>query len=69
MKVIASISEYDGNASVSVYSYDRSNIIYVFVGLFLLMLWIIGGKKGFKSAIGLMFTSVSYTHLTLPTKA
>ena len=45
MKVIASISEYDGNASVSVYSYDRSNIIYVFVGLFLLMLWIIGGKK------------------------
>lgn len=66
MKVIASISEYDGNASVSVYSYDRSNIIYVFVGLFLLMLWIIGGKKGFKSAIGLMFTFICIIYLFLP---
>lgn len=66
MKVIASISEYDGNASVSVYSYDRSNIIYVFVGLFLLMLWIIGGKKGFKSAIGLIFTFICIIYLFLP---
>ncbi|WP_195987506.1 YibE/F family protein [Clostridium sp. D53t1_180928_C8] len=66
MKVIASISEYDANASVSVYSYDRSNIIYLFVGLFLLMLWIIGGKKGFKSAIGLVFTFICIIYLFLP---
>lgn len=66
MKVIASISKYEDNASAAVYSYDRSNIIYIFVGLFLLMLWIIGGKKGFKSAIGLIFTFICIIYLFLP---
>ena len=66
MKVIASISEYEGSASASVYSYDRSNIIYMFVGCFLLMLWVIGGKKGFKSAIGLVFTFICIIYLFLP---
>lgn len=66
MKVIASISKYEDNASAAVYSYDRSNIIYIFVGLFLLMLWIIGGKKGFKSAIGLVFTFICIVYLFLP---
>lgn len=66
MKVIASISEYEDSASVSVYSYDRSNVIYMFVGLFLLMLWAIGGKKGFKSAVGLIFTFICIIYLFLP---
>ena len=66
MRVIASISEYDDNTSVAVYSYDRSNTIYMFVGLFLLMLWVIGGKKGFKSAIGLIFTFICIIYLFLP---
>lgn len=66
MRVIASISEYGDNTSVAVYSYDRSNTIYMFVGLFLLMLWVIGGKKGFKSAIGLIFTFVCIIYLFLP---
>lgn len=66
MKVIASISKYEDNASAAVYSYDISNIIYIFVGLFLLMLWIIGGKKGFKSAIGLVFTFICIIYLFLP---
>ena len=66
MKVIASISKYEDNASAAVYSYDRSNIIYIFVGLFLLMLWIIGGTKGFKSAIGLVFTFICIIYLFLP---
>ena len=66
MKVIASIRKYEDNASAAVYSYDRSNIIYIFVGLFLLMLWIIGGKKGFKSAIGLVFTFICIIYLFLP---
>lgn len=66
MKVIASISKYEDNASAAVYRYDRSNIIYIFVGLFLLMLWIIGGKKGFKSAIGLVFTFICIIYLFLP---
>lgn len=66
MKVIASISEYGENESAAVYSYDRSNSIYMFVGLFLLMLWIIGGKKGVNSAMGLIFTFICIIYLFLP---
>lgn len=66
MKVIVGISEYDNNATLSVYSYQRSNVIYMFVGLFLLMIWIIGGRKGFKSALGLIFTFICIIYLFLP---
>ena len=66
MKVLVSISEYNGDTSVSVYSYYRSNIIYVYIGLFLIMLWVIGGKKGLKSAIGLVFTFICIMFLFLP---
>lgn len=66
MKVLVSISEHDGDTSVSVYSYYRSNIIYVYIGLFLIMLWVIGGKKGLKSAIGLVFTFICIMFLFLP---
>ena len=66
MKVIVGISEYDSNATLSVYSFYRSNIIYMFIGLFLLMLWLIGGKKGLKSALGLIFTFICIIYLFLP---
>lgn len=66
LKVIASISQYEESYSVSVYNYDRSNIIYMFIALFLLMLWGLGGKKGIKSAIGLIFTFICIIFLFLP---
>ena len=66
MKVLVSISEHDSDTSVSVYSYYRANIIYVYIGLFLIMLWGIGGKKGLKSAIGLVFTFICIMFLFLP---
>ncbi|MDU7242170.1 YibE/F family protein [Clostridium sp.] len=66
MKVIVGISEHDSSATLSVYSYQRSNISYMFVGLFLLMLWLIGGRKGFKSALGLIFTFICIIYLFLP---
>lgn len=66
LKVIVSISTSDNSSVVSVYSYDRAPIIYVFVALFLLMLWIFGGKRGLKSAIGLIFTFICIIFLFIP---
>ena len=41
-------------------------IIYGFIGLFLLILCIIGSKKGFKSAIGLVFTFIYIIFMFIP---
>ena len=66
MKVIVSVSKSGENINISVYSYDRTFVIYGFIGFFLLMLWAIGGKKGFKSAIGLIFTFLCIIYIFLP---
>lgn len=66
MKVIVSLSTSGENYVASVYSYYREPIIYGFVGLFLLILWVIGGRKGIKSAIGLIFTFICIIFLFIP---
>ncbi|MBD7911146.1 MULTISPECIES: YibE/F family protein [Clostridium] len=66
MKVIVSLSTEGNDYVASVYSYDRGTIIYAFVLLFMLMLWAIGGKRGLKSAIGLVFTFVCIVFLFIP---
>lgn len=66
MKVIISLSVSGDDYVASVYSYYREPIIYGFVALFLLILWLIGGKKGFKSAIGLIFTFICIIFLFIP---
>lgn len=66
LKVIAILSEYEDNISASVYNYDRGGILYGIVILFLVILWVIGGKKGLNSAIGLVFTFICIIFLFLP---
>lgn len=66
MKVIISLSVSGDDYVASVYSYYREPVIYGFVALFLLILWLIGGKKGFKSAIGLIFTFMCIIFLFIP---
>ncbi len=66
MRVIVSLSVSGDDYVASVYGYDRSPIIYGFIGLFLLILCIIGSKKGFKSAIGLIFTFICIIFLFIP---
>ncbi|MFT8314898.1 MAG: YibE/F family protein [Clostridium sp.] len=66
MKVIVSLSKSQNNYAASVYSYDREPILYGFVGLFILILWLIGGRKGFKSAIALIFTFICVIFLFIP---
>ena len=48
-KVIAQLSEYDGTLSASVYNYDREFEMAGLILVFLLTMWIVGGKKGINS--------------------
>lgn len=65
-KVIVQLSEGKDAISASVYNYDRGNVIYLFIGLFLLVLFVIGGKKGLGAIASLIFTFISILFLYLP---
>lgn len=64
--VSLSVSSNTDTYSASVYGYYREPIIYGFVGLFILTLWIVGGKKGLKSAAGLFFTFICIIYMFIP---
>lgn len=52
--------------SVSVYSYHRSPVLFGLIVFFFALLWVIGGKKGFKSILGLVFTFILIIYCLLP---
>ncbi|WP_294351617.1 YibE/F family protein [uncultured Clostridium sp.] len=56
----------NGSYDFSVYNYDRSGVLYGFIILFCLALCAIGGKKGAKAMLGLIFTMVSVFFILLP---
>lgn len=64
--VTAVVNESNGEIVASVYGYYRSPVLYGFVVVFLLAIWLIGGRKGLFSVIGLMFTFVCIVWLFLP---
>ena len=55
MKVIALVSESQGEVIASVYSADREFSLYFMIAVFLLVIILIGGKKGAASVMGLGF--------------
>lgn len=56
-KVIALLqTEADGVLQGSVYNYDRTAMVYLLLGLFALILVLVGGKKGAASLYALVFT-------------
>lgn len=64
---VVTITSISGDVTVtSVYSQDRQFVIYIFVIIFLLIMCIIGGKNGIKSAFGLIFTFICIIFLYLP---
>ena len=65
-KVIVRLSEYDGSISASVYNYDREMPILVLVVFFLLVMWIVGGKRGIHSITALIFTFFLILTLYVP---
>ncbi|SCL86373.1 YibE/F family protein [Sporanaerobacter sp. PP17-6a] len=66
MKVVV-MQSVAGNASVtSIYSQDRSVVLYAFAALYLLALCLVGGKQGIRGALALVFTFVSIAFIYLP---
>lgn len=66
-KLVVNISTADASKfNVTVYNYYRAPYLYGMIGLFLAILWAIGGKKGLKSAVALLFTFSSIVFLFLP---
>lgn len=65
-KVVVIVSTAGDESLVSVYSLDRENFVYAFVAIFILLLCLIGGKNGIKSAIGLIFTVGSILYVYMP---
>ncbi|RCX08164.1 putative membrane protein [Anaerobacterium chartisolvens] len=66
MTVIVTASVSGEFIVVSVYSSYRAPVLYGFIVLFLLMLWLIGRRKGLTSAIGLIFTFVCIIFMFIP---
>lgn len=66
-KIIVLIgTDSDGNLTGSVYNYDRTEMIYILLGLFALSLILIGGKKGVASLYALIFTFVCIICMYIP---
>lgn len=65
-KVIVGCYERNGENIVTIFSYDRSNILYTLVAVFAIIVIIIGGVKGVKSLVSLVFTLVCCIFLMLP---
>lgn len=66
MKVVAILSESQGELVASVYGYNREPMLYLIIGLFLLTIWLIGGRQGLYSILGLAFTFVCIFCFFLP---
>ena len=64
--VLILYKQNNGNMIWDVYGYDRSGMIYVLAGIFIIVVIIIGGVKGIKSLVSLMFTLVTVIFLMLP---
>jgi uncharacterized membrane protein len=66
MDVIIISSRVGALQIFTVYNIDRSWPIALYIGTFLLLLCLIGGKKGIKSAIALVFTFICFILLFFP---
>ena len=66
MRVVVLQSVAGDSTITSVYSQDRGWVIYLFAGLYLLALCLVGGKQGVKGALGLVFTFACIILVYLP---
>lgn len=66
MKVIVILSENSDTSVATVYSQDRAIVIYGYGLLFVLMLGLIGGIKGLKAAVSLVFDLICIFVIMLP---
>lgn len=66
MKIIV-IQSVAGESTISaVYAQDRGGVLLLFAALYLVTLCLVGGKQGFKGALGLVFTFACVIWVYLP---
>lgn len=65
-KVIVIVSENSSSNIVTVYSRDRTSVIYGFSLIFAAVVCIIGGKKGAKAVLSLIFAFICIGYLMFP---
>lgn len=66
-KIVVSITKnFDGQNMYTITDYVRRDILYWLAGIFLLLVIVIGGKKGFASIIGLAFSFIIIFTFILP---
>ena len=65
-KVVVISSQIEDMGIHTVYSLDRSWPLLLFVGAFLLLLCLVGGWKGIRSALALVFTFLCFLGLFFP---
>lgn len=65
-RIMVRVTVYEEGPNFSVYNYDRSLLLYGFIGLFMVLLCVIGGKKGFSALIGLILTLLVVVKILLP---
>ncbi|MDY4032465.1 MAG: YibE/F family protein [Pyramidobacter sp.] len=66
MKVVVMQSVAGDTVISSVYSQDREHVVYLFAALYLAALVLVGGLKGLKGALGLVFTFFAIIFAELP---
>lgn len=65
-KVILGSYMNNNEVVMNVYNYDRSSMIYTLIALFMIAVIVIGGIKGVKSLVALLFTLVCCVYLMIP---
>lgn len=65
-KLIVRATVYENGPNFSIYNYDRTPVLYGFILFFVILLCIIGGKKGFMSLLSLILTLVAVIKILLP---
>lgn len=66
LKAIFTVREKNGKNIVWLYNYDRRSVIHLLVFSFLLLIVILGGIKGLKSILSLIFTSIMLIFVLIP---
>lgn len=64
--VIVLIGEGEGGLTGTVYNYDRNVGIWTLIALFIVVLCLIGGKKGIATSVALIFTFICILCLYIP---
>lgn len=64
--VNCTMDENDNISSIALYEICRENYLYALIGIFILSVILICGKKGIKSVVSLLFTAVMILKVLIP---